>query len=447
MSSLYNLPPELDISKDETFSKDRLDQAFAYLVQRLLVLDSFRPSWEEQLSLFQTIGLTRLDDALRPVYEDLVSITQLGVMFTASSKTATVLGTGLKTFTISDADKTRFAAAGYLSIQDVSIPENTMFGLLQSYDRVSGQLSILVDQFVGDEGATIANWRISAAASPNVLTTAHQVGAYTQAEVDGLLATLRAAVNTVIADKANKVSPALTGTPTAPTVTDLGATGPQIATLGFVQSIAAALDANIRSGAPSNLNTIARLAQALGNDPQFAATMASALAGKLSVGPQTLSEDQKNQARANIFAQSHLGFSPVQQGGGANQGGNKIYLGWGNDAKLRAQVDYLDLGRVWTDNAIWSSLDQSGFIQFPNGFMIQWGQTVVTLGPDNTGTLTYSSWFPGGSAFTAVVTNANPAANGALPIVENVAFNGTRVRYPGQGQGASMQLNYVVFGR
>lgn len=40
-----------------------------------------------------------------------------------------------------------------------------------------------------------------------------------------------------------------------------------------------------------------------------------------------------------------IGFTPVQQGGGASQGDSKIYLGW-DGTGLRAQVDSTDLGRI-----------------------------------------------------------------------------------------------------
>lgn len=40
-----------------------------------------------------------------------------------------------------------------------------------------------------------------------------------------------------------------------------------------------------------------------------------------------------------------LGYTPVQQGGGASQGSNKVYIGW-DGGGLRVQVDSTDLGRV-----------------------------------------------------------------------------------------------------
>lgn len=42
---------------------------------------------------------------------------------------------------------------------------------------------------------------------------------------------------------------------------------------------------------------------------------------------------------------SGLGFTPVQQGGGAGQLTNKVYIGW-DGGGLKAQVDSTDLGRI-----------------------------------------------------------------------------------------------------
>ena len=48
--------------------------------------------------------------------------------------------------------------------------------------------------------------------------------------------------------------------------------------------------------------------------------------------------------------QPNLGFTPVQQGGGAGQEGQKIYIGW-SPSGLKAQADELDLGNVVTTSA------------------------------------------------------------------------------------------------
>ncbi|EMV4370353.1 phage tail protein [Escherichia coli] len=74
---------------------------------------------------------------------------------------------------------------------------------------------------------------------------------------------------------APKASPALTGTPTAPTAAQT-VNNTQIATTGFVKSAIAALVAS----SPAALDTLNELAAALGNDPKFATTVTNALAGK-----------------------------------------------------------------------------------------------------------------------------------------------------------------------
>ena len=74
---------------------------------------------------------------------------------------------------------------------------------------------------------------------------------------------------------APKESPTLTGTPKAPTAAQT-ANNTQIATTAFVKSAIAALVAS----SPAALDTLNELAEALGNDPNFATTMTNALAGK-----------------------------------------------------------------------------------------------------------------------------------------------------------------------
>lgn len=45
--------------------------------------------------------------------------------------------------------------------------------------------------------------------------------------------------------------------------------------------------------------------------------------------------------------QASLGFTPVEQGGGAGQSNNKIRIGWAGSA-LKAQIDALDYGTLWS---------------------------------------------------------------------------------------------------
>lgn len=102
---------------------------------------------------------------------------------------------------------------------------------------------------------------------------------------------LQAALNA----KAALASPALTGTPTAPTAT-AGTNTTQIASTAFV---AAAIGALI-DAAPGAMDTLNELAAALGDDPNFASTVTNALAGKLASASNLADLPNKVTARSNL---------------------------------------------------------------------------------------------------------------------------------------------------
>ncbi|HAG1883048.1 TPA: phage tail protein [Salmonella enterica] len=104
-----------------------------------------------------------------------------------------------------------------------------------------------------------------------------QLSSATDSDSEALAATPKA-VKTVMGEVQTKApldSPALTGTPTAPTP-ETTAAGIEIATAAFV----AAKVARLVGSAPEALDTLKELADALGNDPNFATTVLNKLAGK-----------------------------------------------------------------------------------------------------------------------------------------------------------------------
>lgn len=121
-------------------------------------------------------------------------------------------------------------------------------------------------------------------------------------DVDRLIAAIGsidvdvAAVLVSLAAKAGLISPTFTGTPQAPTAV-LGTDSAQIATTAFVQAATAALVAS----APGTLDTLNELAAALGDDPNFATTIATALSNRLRFdASQTLTNTQKLQGIDNL---------------------------------------------------------------------------------------------------------------------------------------------------
>ncbi|EIT8384775.1 prophage tail fiber N-terminal domain-containing protein [Salmonella enterica subsp. enterica serovar Cotham] len=104
-----------------------------------------------------------------------------------------------------------------------------------------------------------------------------QLSSATDSDSEVLAATPKAvkAVMSEAQTKAPLDSPAFTGTPTTPTPPD-DAKGLQTANAEFVRKLIAALVGSV----PESLDTLQELADALGNDPNFATTIVNKLAGK-----------------------------------------------------------------------------------------------------------------------------------------------------------------------
>ncbi|EAP5221267.1 phage tail protein [Salmonella enterica] len=104
-----------------------------------------------------------------------------------------------------------------------------------------------------------------------------QLSSATDSDSEALAATPKA-VRDVMSETQTKApldSPAFTGTPTTPTPPD-NAKGSEMANAEFVRKLIAALVGSV----PESLDTLQELADALGNDPNFATTVLNKLAGK-----------------------------------------------------------------------------------------------------------------------------------------------------------------------
>ena len=130
------------------------------------------------------------------------------------------------------------------------------------------------------------------AASPTftgTVTTPLSTAGYVKTNSSGVLSSSAAIaqaditnLTTDLAAKAPLASPALTGTPTAPTAS-AGTNTTQIATTAFVSTAVS----NLVASAPAALDTLNELATALGNDASFSTTVTNSLAAKAPLASPT----------------------------------------------------------------------------------------------------------------------------------------------------------------
>ncbi|MBS8719537.1 phage tail protein [Escherichia coli] len=220
-------------------------------------------------------------------------------------------------------------------------------------------------------------------------------------------------INNALALKAPLSSPALTGTPTAPTAAQ-SVNNTQIATTAFVKSAIAAMVGS----APEALDTLNELAAALGNDPNFATTMLNALAGK-----QPLDNTLTNLS-------------------GKDVAGLLTYLGLGEAAKRNVGTGENQI----PDMASFASGD--GWMKLPNGKILQYGRGAVTPTlSSQTMRITFSIPFPK-KADCAMLTHSGDggaplgAGRGFVMTAEGPTLTGFNSAYRTSSTSDTVSMNY-----
>lgn len=148
--------------------------------------------------------------------------------------------------------------------------------------------------------------------------------------------------------------------------------------------------------------------------------------------------------------QANLGFTPVQQSGGAGQEGQKIYIGW-SPSGLKAQADVLDLGNIVTTSAGCMKAPSAanadyaisaGRVIKTNGSPIEFvwsgqeGQPAWVWGSNEPGTTAYvysPARFSVNYANSAGSAPANGGTAWATVTVPNVAIGDTNQAVPAGG--------------
>ncbi|EJQ7641085.1 phage tail protein [Escherichia coli] len=220
-------------------------------------------------------------------------------------------------------------------------------------------------------------------------------------------------INNALALKAPLSSPALTGTPTAPTAAQ-SVNNTQIATTAFVKSAIAGMVGS----APAALDTLNELAAALGNDPNFATTMLNALAGK-----QPLDNTLTNLS-------------------GKDVAGLLAYLGLGEAAKRNVGTGENQI----PDMTSFASGD--GWMKLPNGKILQYGRGAITPTlSTQTMRITFSIPFPK-KVDCAMLTHSGDggaplgAGRGFVMTAEGPTLTGFNSAYRTASTSSTVSMNY-----
>ncbi len=247
-------------------------------------------------------------------------------------------------------------------------------------------------QYAPKESPTLTGTPKAPTAAAGTNTTQIASTAFVQAVVTVL--------NNALALKAPLASPALTGTPTAPTAAQT-VNNTQVATTAFVKTALAALVGS----SPAALDTLNELAAALGNDPNFATTMTTALAGKMDKSAN--GSDIENVAA--FLANLGLGDAAKRSvGNGASQ-----------------IPDMSFFASVKGDN---------GYFSLPDGTIVQYGRA-TTVRNNEIGTFTLPFSFP--SRFSQVIAMHDDPSS-----LESLAYVAAMPKTVSSFQVIAQKLNF-----
>lgn len=146
--------------------------------------------------------------------------------------------------------------------------------------------------------------------------------------------------------------------------------------------IATAVSALVNSS-PATLDTLNELAAALGNDPNFAASITTALGNKQPID-QTLTALAALATAANklIYATGPDNFSTTDLTAFA-----RSLLDDSDAGTMRATLGLGDVATKTVSGDFSSVFAGSGYQKLPSGLIIQWGSTTITGGASKTVTL------------------------------------------------------------
>ena len=143
---------------DDIGDPSYLDRRFRDIDLRLVGLEDIEKDWTAALASVTELGLARINEILRPAYDEISRLAHLGAVFLAHSSTELLIETGLHRFTVSADERDVYAPAAYVAGFSGGDPSKALLGYVVGYDRATGKLDVQVDKVSGSGSA--ADWVI-----------------------------------------------------------------------------------------------------------------------------------------------------------------------------------------------------------------------------------------------------------------------------------------------
>jgi len=220
---------------------------------RITALEGGQANTEKVIDELIKIGLERINEVLKPAFDEIEELAHLGDLLNASSDTELTIGTGTQIFYVVPDDRQTFAAPLYVVAAVSGETDKWMAGRVLYWNEESGELQVDVTNTRG--AGTYADWDISVASIPPDTPPAQTASNVNFSPAGAIEAdTVQAAIEELDSEKASvghdhagtyapvghthsdlapKNSPEFTGEPKAPTPAN-GDSSTKVPTTAFV---------------------------------------------------------------------------------------------------------------------------------------------------------------------------------------------------------------------
>ena len=262
-------------------------RAMAAIEGRLRELEDQRADYEEAIRRFEELALARINEVLLPALEQITAAATLGFLLARSSTEGSLIADERIQFVVEEGpQRDLFTPTPFVAVQRSSTTDDFAVGYVEAYDRASGYLLVKILTAYGSPGpfddwvisaapgvseATRSYWERALVAAQGAERDAAQTGEdrrYVEAAREALEEAGLNPDQYVWRDGTRPFTAVITGV--APDATADNATMP---TAFWTRRRVQEGVASLQAGAPATLNNFVRVAAALGNDPNFAATL------------------------------------------------------------------------------------------------------------------------------------------------------------------------------